>query len=84
MKYYENKIKKIKYDGSIKRIEELRNWFAYEYINRLHHIQRCNFLGIKPDESEFALQKEAYDREQELRLLLSIEPLDEIKYKDII
>ena len=66
-------------DKNIIRINELMKWFYNDYIFRLEHIRRCKYLGIIPDEDEYSLQKEAYDKEQELRLLTGKPPLGEIK-----
>lgn len=67
----------------IDRIFEIRAWFEKEYSFRLHHIQRCKYLGIKPEYDLYELEKEAYDKEQELRALQGMEPLDDIKIHNI-
>lgn len=61
-----------------KRIYYLEQWFKGEYIQRLEHIRRCNYLNIKPDESMYDLQKEAYEKEQEYRELTGKPPLEPI------
>lgn len=61
------------------KIEELEKFLYVEYPRRLSHIQRCVYLGITPDETRYSLELEAYEKEQELRSLIGLEPLEEIK-----
>ena len=51
---------------------------------RLNHINRCKYLGITPDETEYHLQKTAYTVEQALRALQGKPALEEIKTIDIL
>lgn len=66
-------------DKRYKRIVELENWFAKEYIFRLEHIRRCNYFNIPSDETMYALMKEAYEKEQEYRNLIGKKPLKELE-----
>ena len=66
-------------DKRYKRIVELENWFAKEYIFRLEHIRRCNYFNIPSDETMYALMKEAYEKEQEYRTLIGKKPLKELE-----
>lgn len=61
------------------KISELEKWFLGEYLLRLEHIRRCKYLGLTPDESEYDLQVEAYNKEQELRTLKGKPLLPDIK-----
>lgn len=63
---------------------ELENFLYKEYPKRLAHIQRCLYLGITPDESRYALELEAYEKEQEYRKLTGKKPLDPIKSINIL
>lgn len=65
-------------NAKILRISELEKWFLGEYLLRLEHIRRCKYLGLTPDESEYDLQVEAYNKEQELRELQGKEKLPDI------
>lgn len=60
------------------RALELEKWFTGEYLIRLEHIRRCNFFNIPSDETMYDLQKEAYDKEQEYRILKGKQPLEKI------
>ena len=68
----------------VDRIQEIESWFRNEYRNQLDAINRYNYLGIAHEKSRYALEVEAYDKEQELRRLLGKEPLPEIKFRKII
>ena len=65
-------------DKLYKRKIELENWFLTEYLMRLEHIRRCNYLNIQSDETMYSLQKEAYEKEQELRELVGKPALQEL------
>lgn len=65
-------------DKNYIRLTELEKWFTTEYLIRLEHIRRCNYLNIPPDETMYSLQKEAYEKEQEYRQLLGKKPLAKI------
>lgn len=65
-------------DKKYKRKVELEEWFKNDYMIRLEHIRRCNYFNIPSDETMYALQKEAYDKEQEYRALVGKKPLEDI------
>lgn len=65
------------------RIRELELWFRTEYVQRILAVQRNTYLGIKGDESRFEVEKEAYEKENELRHLLGKEPLPELKIRNM-
>ena len=67
-----------------RKIAELTNWLLSDYVLRLNHINRCKYLGIPPDETEYHLQKTAYTVEQALRALQGKPALEEIKTIDIL
>ena len=66
-------------NNNVIRVKQIEDWFLHDYILRLLHIKRCKYLGITPDETEYALQKEAYLLEQEYRALKGKKPLDDLK-----
>jgi hypothetical protein len=66
------------------KIRVLEEWFKYDYIYRLTTIQRYNYLGLIPPETRYALELEAYDKENQLRSLKGLEPLPTIKYNSFI
>lgn len=67
-----------------RKIAELTNWLLTDYVMRLNHINRCRYLGITPDETEYHLQKTAYTVEQALRKLQGKPLLEDIKTIDIL
>jgi len=67
----------------VKRIDELEKWFAREYVSRLNTINRYTYLGLPLPETRYALEMEAYHKENELRALKGQEPLPESKLKKI-
>lgn len=67
-----------------RKIAELTNWLLTDYVLRLNHIHRCEYLGIAPDETEYHLQKTAYTVEQALRKLQGKPLLEDIKTIDIL
>lgn len=69
---------------NVKRINEIEMWFRYEYPARLHTINRYTYLGLPLQESRYALELEAYVKENELRTLKGQELLPDIKFKDLI
>jgi hypothetical protein len=83
MKEYELETSRTTLSVDIERINELTKWFRFEYPSRLATINRYLYLGIKPPESRYSLELEAYEKENELRMLNGQEPLPEIKYKDL-
>jgi len=68
---------------NMKRINELEKWFAHEYVSRLNTINRYTYLGLPLPETRYALEMEAYKKENELRALKGQEPLPESKLKKI-
>lgn len=67
-----------------KRIEEIEKWFRYEYPARLNTIQRYTYLGIKLPETRYALEMEAYDKENELRALTGKSELPKPKLQSLL
>lgn len=67
----------------IKKIDDLERWFRFDYPARLNKIHRHQFLGLSSPESRYALELEAYDKENELRQLKGLEPLEKIKFKNL-
>ena len=68
----------------VKRIEELELWFRYEYPSRLHKIERYKYLGLPLPETRYALEMEAYNKENELRSLRGENPLPELKLQNLL
>jgi hypothetical protein len=69
---------------NIRKIDELEKWFRFEYPSRLNTINRYTYLGLKPSETRYALELEAFNKENELRKLKGLEPLPELKLKKIL
>lgn len=67
----------------IQRIATLEKWFRFEYPSRLLTIQRYSYLGLKLPESRYALEMEAYDKENELRRLRGQEELPSPRLQDL-
>ena len=67
----------------IQRIATLEKWFRFEYPARLLTIQRYSYLGLKLPESRYALDMEAYDKENELRRLRGQEELPSPRLQDL-
>jgi hypothetical protein len=65
-------------------IDELKRWFRTEYTERLNRANRYKYLGLPMLESRYALEMEAYEKEQRLRELEGKEPLPEPKFTNII
>lgn len=68
----------------IREVDEINRWFSTEYIERLNRINRYKYLGLPMLESRYALEMEAYDKENRLRELLGKKPLPEPKFANII
>ena len=66
------------------RIQELENWRACEYPRRLNTINQYKYWGFAPPETRYELEKEAYEKEQELRKLKGLKPLPELKISKIL
>lgn len=69
---------------NIKKIIRLENWFKNEYPERLLRIMRYDYLKIPKKETRYALEMEAYEKEQELLALKGKELLPKIKITDLI
>ena len=69
---------------TIEKIGKIERWFATEYLIRLAKINRYKYLGLNCDETRYALEMEAYKKENELRILKGLEPLPESKYKKLL
>lgn len=52
----------------------IREWFKNDYLIRLTQIERYRYLGLETEDTRYALELEAYQKEQDLRALLG-EPL---------
>lgn len=72
----------IKHDNA--RIRELETWFRFEYVDRLNRIARFQYLGLPIPESRWDLEMEAYDKENEMRLLKGLPKLPDIKFRDLL
>ena len=68
---------------NVKRIDELQRWFRFEYPDRLNKINRYTYLGLPLDDTRYRLELEAYEKENELRMLKGEKPLPELKFKDL-
>lgn len=71
-------------DIDVRRINELELWFRFDYPARLNTINRRSYLGLPLDESRYALEIEAYNKENELRVLKGLEKLPELPFNDFI
>lgn len=58
---------------------EIERWFRNEYIERKMRITRYNYLKIPHKDTLYALEMEAYEKEQKLRELKGEELLPDIK-----
>ena len=67
----------------VKRIDELQRWFRFEYPERLNRFNRYSYLGLPLVETRYHLELEAYEKENELRMLKGEELLPELKFKDL-
>ena len=52
------------------RIREIESWFRY--------------LGLPLPETRWDLEHEAYEKENELRILKGLSPLPELKFRDLL
>ena len=66
------------------RIREIEAWFKYEYPSRLHRIARYQYLGLPVLETRWAVEQEAYHKENELRQLKGQPLLPELQYKELL
>lgn len=65
-------------------VDKIRLWFRTEYAEKLATLNRDKYLGLPMRYSRYALELEAYEKENRLRELLGQEKLSEPKYKKII
>lgn len=65
-------------------IERIKKWFRTVYRDRLDKINRHSYLGLPMLDSRYALEMEAYEKENKLRELMGEEKLPEPKYTTII
>lgn len=65
-------------------IERIKKWFKTEYRDKLDALNRDKYLGLPMRISRYALEMEAYEKENRLRELLGEEKLPEPKYTSII
>lgn len=65
-------------------IDEIRRWFRTEYAERLNRANRHKYLGLPATESRYALELEAYAKENRLRELQGKSPLPNPKFTNII
>ena len=73
----------IKTNASVE-IDAIKKWFKYDYITKLTTLHRDTYLGLPMRYSRYALEMEAYEKENRLRELLGQDKLPDPKYKDII
>lgn len=66
------------------RMEQITKWFRFEYPERLNRINRYTYLGLQPPETRYALEMEAYNKENEIRQLQGLEPLPKTKFTDLL
>ena len=66
-----------------RELEEIERWFRNDYVFRKLEIDRYQYLGLKPQESRYALEIEAYKKENRSRELQGLEPLPEVKIFDL-
>lgn len=65
-------------------IDEINKWFKTEYIRKLSELNRDTYLGLPMRHSRYAIEMEAYEKENRLRELLGQEKLPAPKYTSII
>lgn len=63
----------------LSEIVELQKWFRTTYVERKLMITRYNYLKIPTTDTLYALECEAYEKEQKLRELQGKSPLPQIK-----
>lgn len=80
-----NDVKKpIKKTNNSVEIDEIRRWFKTEYAEKLATLNRDKYLGLPMRYSRYALEMEAYEKENRLLELLGEEKLPEPKFTNII
>lgn len=65
-------------------VDEIRVWFRTEYLDKLLMLNRDKYLGLPMRYSRYALEMEAYEKENRMRELLGQEKLPEPKFQNII
>lgn len=65
-------------------IERIKKWFKTEYRDRLDKVNRYKYLGLPMPDSRYALEMEAYEKENRLRELIGKDKLPEPKFTNII
>lgn len=65
-------------------VAKIEKWFKNEYATKLATLNRDAYLGLPMRISRYALEMEAYEKENRLRELLGQEKLPEPKYTHII
>lgn len=65
-------------------VDKIRLWFRTEYIEKLTTLNRDKYLGLPMRLSRYALEMEAYEKENRMRELLGQEKLPEPKFQNII
>lgn len=79
----ENKIKLAPTDVNAE-VDAIRAWFRNEYATKIATLNRDLYLGLPMRFSRYALEMEAYAKENRMRELLGEELLPEPKFKNII
>lgn len=69
---------------NVTRIEQIKKWFRFDYLERLNRINRHAYLGLQIPETRYALEMEAYEKENEMRQLQGLEPLPKTKFTDLL
>lgn len=80
----ENKIKKHLPTDVVAEVDKIQAWFRNEYTPKILTLNRDLYLGLPMRYSRYALEMEAYEKENKMRELLGEELLAEPKYKKII
>ena len=65
-------------------IEEIKRWFNTEYVYRINTANRYKYLGLPMTETRYAVELEAYEKENRLRELMGEELLPDPKFTNII
>jgi hypothetical protein len=65
-------------------IEQIKKWFKTEYMEKLATANRDKYLGLPVRVSRYALEMEAYEKENRLRELMGEDLLPEPKFSSII
>jgi hypothetical protein len=79
-----NTVKKVNKTNVSVEIDEIKRWFKNEYVEKLATLNRDKYLGLPMRYSRYALEMEAYEKENRMRELLGQEKLPEHKFQNII